>query len=95
LVYGVGACHGKPDFYGWLRGVCHGKPLHHAYLILKIGRPTPFRGFWSYTQVHRLPIFCDENWQNNPVHGVSEAQMSGSPPSGWQHTRYFYHILSF
>jgi len=54
--YGVGACHGKPDFYGWLRGVCHGKPLHHAYLTLKIGRPTPFMGFWSYTQVvQRLP----------------------------------------
>jgi len=54
--YGVGACHGKPDFYGWSRGFCHGKPLHHAYLTLKIGRPTPFMGFWSYTQVvQRLP----------------------------------------
>jgi len=39
--------------------------------------------------------FCDENRQNNPVHGVSEAQMSGSPPSGWQNTRYFYPILLF
>jgi len=39
--------------------------------------------------------FCDENSQNNPVHGVSEAQMSGSPPSDWQNTRYFYPILLF
>jgi len=42
--YGVGACHGKPDVYGWLRGVCHGKPVHHAYLSLKMGISNPIYG---------------------------------------------------
>jgi len=41
---------------GYGVGACHGKPLRHAKLTLKIGRSTPFMGFWSYTQVvHRLP----------------------------------------
>ncbi|MDZ4672755.1 MAG: hypothetical protein SH821_17975 [Phototrophicales bacterium] len=52
-------------FLRLVAGVCHGKPLHHAYLTLKIGRPTPFMGFWSYTQVvHRLPN-PTQNHQNN------------------------------
>jgi len=24
--YGVGACHGKPDFYGWVRGFAMANP---------------------------------------------------------------------
>jgi len=31
---------------------------------------------------YAIPIFCDENRQNNPVHGVSEGQTGGSPPVG-------------
>ncbi len=41
---------------GYGVGACHGKPLHHAKLTLKIGRSTPFMGFWWRRQVvHRLP----------------------------------------
>jgi len=54
-----------PDFYRYLTGACHGKPVHHAYLTLKIGRPTPFMRFWSHRQVvHCLPI-PTQNHQNN------------------------------
>jgi len=31
---------------------------------------------------YAIPIFCAENRQNNPVHGVSEGQTGGSPPVG-------------
>ncbi|MDZ4671818.1 MAG: hypothetical protein SH821_13180, partial [Phototrophicales bacterium] len=65
-------------------GVCHGKP------------PATNR---KNRACHGKPLrhthFCDENRQNNPIHGVSEGQTGGSPPVGRQHTRYFYHILSF
>jgi len=41
---------------GYGVGACHGKPLQHAKLTLKIGRSTPFMGFWWRRQVvHRLP----------------------------------------
>jgi len=63
--------------------VCHGKPPYPTVKIgLAMASPYAIR-------------FCDENSQNNPVHGVSEAKMSGSPPSDWQNTRYFYPILLF
>ncbi|MDZ4672510.1 MAG: hypothetical protein SH821_16740 [Phototrophicales bacterium] len=26
---------------------------------------------------YAIPIFYDENWQNNPIHGVSEGQAGG------------------
>jgi len=50
---------------GYGVGACHGKPLRHAKLTLKIGRSTPFMGFWWRRQVvYRLPL-STQNHQNN------------------------------
>jgi len=44
---------------------------------------------------YAIPGFVMKIGKTTPFTWVSEAQMSGSPPSGWQNTRYFYHILPF
>ena len=53
---GVGACHGKPDVYGWLRGFAMANPYIMPIYPSKWAYPTPFMGFrWSRQVVHRLP----------------------------------------